>query len=151
GIRDFHVTGGQTCALPISLNFRFSPRNEEARERIAAFVQQYKQVQQSKGSLTLTISIDEIEKRLVEAGFTRKLRSFQLRDLQRLLSLENGANFSVPGAGKTTVTLALHILTRKPGQILLIVGPKASFPAWRDVVSECVRPDAPNGNAEPFT
>jgi hypothetical protein len=142
---------GQFATQQKSLHFRFSPRDAAAAERLSAFVQQYKQVQESKGSLKLKISIEEIESRLLKAGFTRKLKSFQLRDLQRLMSLENGANFSVPGAGKTTVTLALHVLTRTAGQILLIIGPKASFPAWREVVSECIRPDAPDGNAEPFT
>lgn len=142
---------GQFASQQKALGFRFSPRDDEARSRLSAFVQQFKQIQQSKGSLQLTISIDEIESRLLAAGFTRRLKPFQLRDLQRLLSLENGANFSVPGAGKTTVTLALHILIRKPGQVLLVIGPKASFPAWREVVAECVRPDAPEGNAEPFT
>lgn len=142
---------GQFAPQQKALNFRFSPRDQDARTRITAFVHQFKQVQQSKGSLKLTITTDEIEERLEAAGFTRKLKDFQLRDLQRLLSLENGANFSVPGAGKTTVTLALHILTRKPEQVLLVIGPKASFPAWREVVSDCVRDDAPDGNAEPFT
>jgi SNF2 family DNA or RNA helicase len=134
-----------------TLNFRFSPRDDEARARISAFVQQFRKVREAKGSLKLSISIEEIEQRLLDEGFERKLKTFQLRDLQRLLSLENGANFSVPGAGKTTVTLALHILTKQPGYKLLVIGPKASFPAWREVVDECVRPDAPNGNAEPFT
>lgn len=142
---------GQFASQQKALGFRFSPRDDEARGRLSAFVQQFKQIQQSKGSLHLAISRDEIEARLVAAGFTRKLKPFQLRDLQRLLSLENGANFSVPGAGKTTVTLALHLLTRKPGQVLLVIGPKASFPAWREVVGECMRLDAPDGNAEPFT
>lgn len=142
---------GQFASQQKALDFRFSPRDDEARARLAAFVQQFKQVQQSKGSLKLSVSIEEIEQRLEEAGFERKLKPFQLRDLQRLLSLENGANFSVPGAGKTTVTLALNILTKKPGQILLVIGPKASFPAWREVVAECVNPGAPDGNAEPFT
>jgi hypothetical protein len=142
---------GQFAPQQQSLNFRFSPRDDEAKTRLAAFVQQFKQVQQSKNQLKLSIPIPEIEQRLEQAGFTRKLKSFQLRDLQRLLSLENGANFSVPGAGKTTVTLALHVLTRKPGQILLVIGPKASFPAWREVVHDCICSDAPDGNAEPFT
>ncbi len=133
-----------------SLDFRFSPKDDEARSRLTSFVQQFRKVQESRGSLKLSISIPEIESRLIEEGFTRSLKPFQLRDLQRLLSLENGANFSVPGAGKTTVTLALHILTRQPGQTLLVVGPKASFPAWREVVNECVRNNAPNGNAEQF-
>ncbi len=142
---------GQFAPQQKVLRFRFSPRDDEARKRIAAFVQQFKQVQLSKGSLKLTITKDEIEERLQAAGFTRKLKDFQLRDLQRLLSLENGANFSVPGAGKTTVTLALHILTRKPDQIFIVIGPKASFPAWREVVTDCIKPDAPDGNAESFT
>ncbi|MXO75129.1 ATP-dependent helicase [Altererythrobacter aerius] len=142
---------GQFAPQQKHLDFRFSPRDDDARDKIAAFVQQFKQVQHSKGSLKLRITPEEIEERLFASGFTRELRPFQLRDLQRLLSLENGANFSVPGAGKTTVTLALHLLTRQPNQVLLVIGPKASFPAWREVVSECVREDAPDGNAEPFT
>jgi len=142
---------GQFAPQQKSLNFRFSPRDDEAKTRLGAFVQQFKQVQQSRDQLKLSISIPEIEQRLELAGFTRRLKPFQLRDLQRLLSLDNGANFSVPGAGKTTVTLALHVLTRKPDQIFLVIGPKASFPAWREVVHDCIRPDAPDGNAEPFT
>jgi hypothetical protein len=44
-----------------------------------------------------TSSIEEISERLIAAGFTnRKLTDFQLRDLQRLLSLQNGANDGGP-------------------------------------------------------
>lgn len=142
---------GQFASQQKVLNFRFAARDDEARDRLAAFVAQFRQVQASRGSLNLTITEDEIRTRLREQGFERELRDFQVRDLRHLLSLENGANFSVPGAGKTTVTLALNVLTRRPSQILLVIGPKASFPAWREVVAECMRPDAPNGNAEPFT
>lgn len=142
---------GQFAPQQRSLNFRFAARDDDAREKLAAFAQQFRQVQTARGSLQLTISDDEIRSRLKEEGFERELRDFQVRDLKRLISLSNGANFSVPGAGKTTVTLALNVLTRQPGQILLVIGPKASFPAWREVVGECIRPDAPNGNAEPFT
>lgn len=142
---------GQFASQQKALDFRFNARNDEARDRLAVFVGQFKQVQASRGSLHLTVPEDEIRARLLHQGFERELRDFQIRDLQRLLSLENGANFSVPGAGKTTVTLALNVLTRQPGQILLVIGPKASFPAWREVVAECMRLDAPTGNAEPFT
>lgn len=135
-----------------TLNFRFRPAEGEAKQRIDDFVQQFRKVQEARGQLAITISQEEISARLHAAGFTnRTLTPFQLRDLQRLLSLQNGANFSVPGAGKTTVTLALHILTRRPGQHILVVGPKSAFPAWREVVDECVAPDAPDNNAEQFT
>jgi SNF2 family DNA or RNA helicase len=134
------------------LNFRFRPADEEARRRINEFVQQFRKVQEARGQLTVAISEEEIETRLIAAGFTRRiLKPFQVRDLQHLLSLQHGANFSVPGAGKTTVTLAIHILTRKPGQHLLVVGPKTAFPAWREVVNDCVESNAPDGNAEPFS
>ncbi len=144
---------GQFAGQQKSLNFHFSARDNQARDRLADFVQQVRQVRIARGSLNLTITEEDITRRLEEEGFRpeRPLRSFQIRDLRRLLSLENGANFSVPGAGKTTVTLALNILTRQPGQALLVIGPKASFPAWREVVEECILPDAPNGNSESFT
>jgi SNF2 family DNA or RNA helicase len=135
-----------------ALNFRFRPAEGEAKQRLAEFVQQYRKVQEARGQLTLTISQDEITTRLITAGFTRRtLTPFQMRDLQRLLSMQNGANFSVPGAGKTTVTLALHILTRQLGQSMLVIGPKSAFPAWREVVDECIESDAPDWNAEQFT
>jgi hypothetical protein len=135
-----------------ALDFRFRPEEGEAKQRIDLFVQQYRNVQKARGSVVLTVSREEIVDRLHAAGFTRRtLTDFQLRDVQRLLSLENGANFSVPGAGKTTVTLAVNILARRPEQHMLVIGPKSAFPAWREVVDDCVEPTAPNGNAERFT
>jgi superfamily II DNA or RNA helicase len=102
--------------------------------------------------ITEVFSPEEINEKLKAMGFTkRELRDFQLRDLSHLLALSNGANFSVPGAGKTTVTFALHMLTRQPGQHFIVVAPKAAFQAWMDIVDECMDDDAPDGGAEPFT
>lgn len=135
-----------------SLGFQFKTADEATKTKVADFMRQYRQVQGARGELVATLSKEEIAERLKAAGFTKhELKTFQLRDVQRLLSLENGANFSVPGAGKTTVTLALHLLTRKPGHHLLVISPKAAFPAWRDVVPDFMSPDAPDENAEPFT
>ena len=90
--------------------------------------------------------------KLMGAGFTKRhLKKFQLRDIARLLSLSNGANFSVPGAGKTTVTFALSILTHKPGQHLIVISPKSAFQVWKDIVSDCVDSRVDRDNAEPFT
>lgn len=135
-----------------TLGFRFRPADGEAKERINQFVAQFRKVEATKGKLVLAINPAEIAQRLKELGFTKRfLTDFQLRDVQRLISLQNGANFSVPGAGKTTVALALHMLTRTPGQHFLVVGPKTSFPAWREVVNECVEENAPEHNSEQFT
>lgn len=137
-------------ALQSSLNFRFRPAGE-AQARIASFVRDLKASRQKRNKLTLEIDSQEIERRLTEKGFTRrKLKDFQLRDLAHLLSLPHGANFSVPGAGKTSVAFALHLLVAQNDEHLLVIGPKAAFPAWREIVTETIDPLAPNGDARAF-
>ena len=83
--------------------------------------------------------------RLSGSRFTRDLRPFQVRDLGRLLALPHGANFSVPGAGKTTVAYATYEAERSAGRVdrLLVVGPLSSFDAWSSELSECFDP-SPN-------
>lgn len=72
----------------------------------------------------------------VEQRYTllRELRPFQTRDLHKLADLKHGANFSVPGAGKTTVTLALHAAAANAGEVtkLLVVAPYSAFSAWEE-------------------
>lgn len=73
--------------------------------------------------------------------WTGDLTSFQKRDIAKLLSLRHGANFSVPGAGKTRVGLAVFQAMRHEGTIerLLIVGPKSSYEAWQHENRECLQ------------
>lgn len=133
-----------------TLNFRFRPVGE-AGPRIASFVRELKEARQKRNKLTLDIQTDDIERQLIEAGFTRRtLKPFQVRDLAHLLSLPHGANFSVPGAGKTTVAFALHLLAAQNNEHLLVICPKAAFPAWRTIIAETMDPRAPNGGAEDF-
>lgn len=144
-LRDF---GGR--AQQQALGFRFVPEGEAA-ERIRQFSDEVRKARAARNSLTLSLTRDELGERLRSQGFTRRtLKSFQLRDLERLVSLPHGANFSVPGAGKTSVAFALHLLTKQPEQHLLVIGPKAAFPAWQEVVTDCMDPAAPAGNASPF-
>ena len=134
-----------------SLNFRFYPKGD-ALQRIKDFASQLKEVRTQRQTLYNMESVTEIDERLKSLGFTkRELKPFQLRDLTHLLSLANGANFSVPGAGKTTVTFALHLLSRKHGQHLIIVAPKTARQVWIDIVSECMVECAPFDGDEPFT
>ena len=132
------------------LKFRFKAQGDAAR-LIRIFSEETTIAKEARSSLALKLEPTEIKKLLIEAGFTRELREFQVRDLARLLAIPHGANFSVPGAGKTTVTLALHLLTRRKGQHLFVIGPKASFPAWSGVVAECMPNSAVRENNEPFT
>jgi len=134
-----------------TLNFRFAPAGEAA-VKIQDFLREFRIARSARDNLGLTLTREEIVNRLTRIGFTRReLKPFQLRDLERLIALPHGANFSVPGAGKTTVTLALYLLTRQAGQHLFVAAPKSAFQAWREVVLDCLSPDAPNNIAEPFT
>lgn len=76
---------------------------------------------------------DDLAEELDATGFTRVLKPFQLRNLARLMLLPHGADFSVPGAGKTTVALANFALQRARGGAtrMLVVGPIAAFEAWK--------------------
>lgn len=133
-----------------TLGFKFAP-SERARPKVAAFVVETKKARLSKDTLVLEIEEETIQPRLDALGYTRQLKPFQLRDLARLLSLPHGANFSVPGAGKTSVTFALSLLAASPEDHLFVVAPKAAFPAWRGVVAECVEGEAPGWVKEDFT
>ena len=144
-LRDFGSRAQQQA-----LGFRFVPEGEAA-ERIRQFSDEVRKAHAARNTLTLSLTRYEIEQRLGEKGFIRRtLKPFQLRDLERLVSLPHGANFSVPGAGKTTVAFALHLLTKQPDQHLLVICPKSAFPAWQEVVTDCMDTTAPDGNAAPF-
>jgi SNF2 family DNA or RNA helicase len=67
------------------------------------------------------------------------LTDFQRRDVAKLWELNHGANFSVPGAGKTRVALALFDKNRSAGLLdrMLVVCPKSAFESWEDEVGLC--------------
>ncbi|GAA2255668.1 DNA helicase [Streptomyces ruber] len=77
---------------------------------------------------------------LLGPGWIAGLTAFQRRDIAKLLSLRHGANFSVPGAGKTRVGLAVfHALRRNKGiERLLIVGPKSCYESWQYENQQCL-------------
>lgn len=67
------------------------------------------------------------------------LTEFQRRNAARLLSLRHGADFSVPGAGKTRETLAVLAAMREKAEIrrALVVCPKSAYESWRYESAEC--------------
>jgi len=93
---------------------------------------------------TQPLTRSEAETALEGGRFTRKLRDFQLDDLGHLLALSHGANFSVPGSGKTTLTYALYEAERLRGNAnrLLVIAPLSAFGAWIEEAEDCFN-DAP--------
>ncbi|RWC38438.1 MAG: DEAD/DEAH box helicase [Mesorhizobium sp.] len=85
--------------------------------------------------------LEALATELEAAGFKRNLKPFQLRNLARLMRLPHAADFSVPGAGKTTVALAAFALGRARGSIdrLMVVAPIAAFGAWDEDAVACFK------------
>ena len=71
-------------------------------------------------------------------NISRTLKEHQIKSALHLLTVDNGANFSVPGSGKTTVVLTVFEMLRKKDIVdaLFVVGPLACFGPWRDEYRE---------------
>ena len=65
-------------------------------------------------------------------GLRTKLKHEQIENILCLLDMPNGANFSVPGAGKTLTTLSLSRVLSAKGiaKRLLVVCPRSAMDSW---------------------
>ena len=112
---------------------------------ITDFSSDSRRLQEAKLDVNLRIPEDEVIARLKRSGFLRwnSQSSDQLRDIGRLSYLPNGANFSVPGAGKTNSLLAVHALAKldNPELKLLVACPKNAMVAWDEEVAACLGAD----------
>lgn len=115
--------------------FRIGPTLEQQLRLIAAD----RRAREGAGALRVQFDPIALAAELKAAGFTRDLKPFQLENLSTILGLPHGADFSVPGAGKTTVGLANFALSRARGIVdrLLVIGPIAAFQAWKDDSTAC--------------
>jgi len=88
--------------------------------------------------ITIDIEEKDINQLLSQLGFNRQLKDEQQRDVSKLLKLKHGANFSVPGAGKTTTILAVHTILKKYKKVskLFVISPINAFISWEDEIHE---------------
>ena len=79
------------------------------------------------------------QKSLHTSGLVRVLKPYQQSALGHLLAVRHGANFSVPGSGKTTVIYAAFDSLRGEGIVekLLVIGPRSSFMPWEEESRAC--------------
>lgn len=68
----------------------------------------------------------------------RKLKPHQLKSAFHFYILKNGANFSVPGSGKTSTVLSVYEKLRLEDKcnVLFIIGPPSCFQPWQHEFSE---------------
>ena len=85
-----------------------------------------------EGNLSRTQSEEFL--RFINDELSRQLKTHQTKAALHLLLVQNAANFSVPGSGKTTVVLAVFAWLKKLGVVdsLFVVGPPSCFRPWRD-------------------
>ena len=83
--------------------------------------------------------VTEVVKKGDDLGLRRQLLPEQARAVAKLVATRSGANFSVPGSGKTTMTYAVFAHLRAAGIVdrMLVVAPLSAHQAWLDEAEEC--------------
>ena len=81
-----------------------------------------------------------VDARVQEFASGRRLLPYQCEAVGRHLAVRNGADFSVPGSGKTTVALAYwaHARQETPDLGLWVIGPLSCFRPWEDEFTACL-------------
>ena len=79
------------------------------------------------------LKFDEFRE-FVAGNIKRPLKIHQLKAAFHLYLLGNGANFSVPGSGKTSVVITVYEKLRVEGKVntLFVVGPASCFGPWKN-------------------
>lgn len=74
--------------------------------------------------------------KILNTEMVRKLREPQLWDAFHIVKMWKAANFSVPGAGKTSIVYGAYAYLSSPKvnkiDKIVMIGPKSSFYAWKD-------------------
>jgi SNF2 family DNA or RNA helicase len=104
----------------------------DALNGVDSLISKFNEIASRGHAATPTPAIDAID-------VLRPLTDFQMRNVECLINMPHGANFSVPGAGKTFTTLAVWEFFRKKGEVqqLLVICPRSAFEAW-ELDSKCL-------------
>lgn len=89
-------------------------------------------VQRSQFEMAIRGNVDFSLNDLKTDNLKREPTNEQLNNIKSSLAIMNGANFSVPGAGKTMTTLVIwnHLRLSNIVDKLLVISPKSAFEAW---------------------
>jgi len=122
----------EKSGLPYELN----PQAEQALSRLATLASNLSTAMSRGNSIKngkLDASVVDDLLLFVRSSIRRELKDHQIKAAIHLLSVGNGANFSVPGSGKTTVVLTAYQKLRLADRIdsLFVIGPPSCFGPWR--------------------
>jgi len=139
------ILGFRRCAVDLAAILRSTGARveyDEGAERLLRLHLAEIRARREAEADTTGLAPEYVQQLVYASGrFVRVLTPQQVRDLARLLRLAHGANFSVPGAGKTTSLLAIYEVSRHRGQVvqLLLVAPKNAFLSWETEIEKCFR------------
>ena len=110
----------------------FTP-DEKVAQLIASIQQQEAEFSQAKENLNANISLQK------STSFQRELKPYQIKGVEHFLKIKHGANFSVPGSGKTTMVYAYYDELKRHGIVdkIFVVGPFSSFSPWEEESEKC--------------
>lgn len=76
---------------------------------------------------------------ILRSSMKRRLYDFQARAAYHMAFSVNSCNFSVPGAGKTSIVYGAYTYLKHIRKVnkLLIIGPLSSFGPWKNEFKEC--------------
>ena len=125
------------CGLKHDIEAALVRRLEERRQIKAAVSESRVRGSKLKDGVLNDVDASEFLA-FLEKNVPRKLKGHQFKSALHLLAVGNGANFSVPGSGKTTVVLTVFEMLRKKSIVdaLFVIGPPACFGPWRNEYKE---------------
>jgi len=83
------------------------------------------------------VSKKEFLEKIKKEGFKRDLTKSQLKNVLKMIKYNSAADFSVPGAGKTTEALAFFAFKKNDKSRLFIACPKNAFNSWDEELDFC--------------
>ena len=83
------------------------------------------------------ITKKEFLAKIKKEGFKRDLTKSQLTNVLKMIKYNSAADFSVPGAGKTTEALAFFAFKKNSSSRLFIACPKNAFNSWDEELVHC--------------
>lgn len=118
--------------IPFELSQEATAAQAELRARVQSLSQALQEGARFKQAEPVSAEYRDFLNLLAE--LPRRLKPHQVKAAVHLLAVGNGANFSVPGSGKTTVVISVFEWLRRQGtaNTLFIVGPPSCFAPWRD-------------------
>ena len=113
-----------------NINFK---TDDQVAELVSNIKNQELEFDQAKENLNSKISVSQ------PLSLKRKLKSYQIKGFEHLMLVKHGANFSVPGSGKTTMVYAYYDKLKRDGIVdkIFVVGPFSSFSPWEEEAEKC--------------